>query len=68
MHAAASLSYWCVVGSFGFGSMRNCPREADLLLVLDGQVQELREVIELPAEVGVVQVGGTLRGRPRRRS
>ena len=25
MHAAQSESYWCVVGSFGFGSIKNCP-------------------------------------------
>ena len=40
--------------------------EADLLLVLDGHVQELREVIELALHVGVQQGHDSLRGRPRR--
>ena len=25
MHAATSKSYWCLVGSFGFGSNKNWP-------------------------------------------
>ena len=44
------------------------PVEADLLLVIDRHVEELGEVIELALHVGVVEVRGSLRGRPRRRS
>ena len=53
--AAASKSYWCLVGSIGFGSMSSVPREADLVLVLDDQLQEAAELLELAAQVGVEQ-------------
>ena len=39
--------------------------EADLLCVVDGHVQELREVVELALHVGVPQSRDSLRGRPR---
>ena len=42
--------------------------EADLLLVVDGHVQELREVVELAASGRCCRGCGSPRGRPRRRS
>ena len=50
----------------GLGLDVELAREADLLGVVDGHVQEAGQMIELALHVGVPQVLSSPRGRPRR--
>ena len=56
MAVAASKSYWNIVGSLAFGSIRNWASQADFLRVVMAHVEELGHVLLLALHLGVPQV------------
>ena len=50
-----SKSYWCLVGSWGLGSIRIVPAKADLRLVFHDQGEEPAELVQFAADIGVEQ-------------
>ena len=62
--AAQSKSYWCVGRLLRLRLDQELAGEADLLLVVDGQVEELGQVVQLALQVGVVEVGVAFAAAP----